>query len=98
MEYQRHIRNGQIERAKELLIMKDPEMIKKGPNDVTRFIMRKSTGKNGEDAKDTYYIDTSIIDEEERYDGYYAVATNLYCEKHEDAVKNPEYQCREKQD
>ena len=54
MEYQRHIRNGQIERAKELLKTKDPEMIKKGPNDVTRFIKRKSTGKNGENAKDTY--------------------------------------------
>lgn len=38
MEYQRHIRNGQIGRAKELLKSRDPEMIKKGPNDVTRFI------------------------------------------------------------
>ena len=87
MEYQRHIRNGQIERAKELLKTKDPEMIKKGPNDVTRFIKRKSTGKNGEAATDSYYVDQSIIEEEEKYDGYYAVATNLSCRKHEDAVK-----------
>jgi hypothetical protein len=87
MEYQRHIRNGQIERAKELLKTKDPEMIKKGPNDVTRFIKRKSTGKNGEEATDNYYVDQSVIEEEEKYDGYYAVATNLNCRKHEDAVR-----------
>ena len=87
MEYQRHIRSGQIERAKELLKTKDPEMIKKGPNDVTRFIKRKSTGKNGEEATDSYYVDQSIIEEEEKYDGYYAIATNLNCKKHEDAVK-----------
>lgn len=87
MEYQRHIRNGQIERAKELLKTKDPEMIKKGPNDVTRFIKRKSTGKNGEEATDTYYVDPSIIEDEEKYDGYYAIATNLDCREHEDAVK-----------
>jgi len=87
MEYQRHIRNGQIERAKELLKTKDPEMIKKGPNDVTRFIKRKSTGKNGEEATDNYYVDQSIIEEEEKYDGYYAVATNISCQEHEDAVK-----------
>lgn len=87
MEYQRYIRNGQIERARELLKTKDPEMIKKGPNDVTRFIKRTSTGKNGEKATDTYIVDTSIIEDEEQYDGYYAIATNLDCNKHEDAVK-----------
>jgi len=87
MEYQRHIRNGQVERARELLKTKDPEMIRKGPNDVTRFIKRKSTGKNGETATDCYFVDQSTIEEEEKYDGYYAVATNLSCRKHEDAVK-----------
>ena len=87
LEYQRHIRNSQIERAKEILKTKDPEMIKKGPNDVTRFIKRTSTGKDGEEATDSYYIDQSMIEEEEKYDGYYAVATNLSCRKHEEAVK-----------
>ena len=37
-EYQRHIRNKQIERAKKLLENLNPEEYKKGPNDVTRFI------------------------------------------------------------
>ena len=87
MEYQRHIRNGQIERAKELLKSRDPEMIKKGPNDVTRFIKRKSTGKSGEVATDNYFVDQSIIEDEEQYDGYYAIATNLDCRKHEDVSK-----------
>jgi transposase len=77
MEYQRHIRNAQIERARNILKYKNVEDVKKGPHDVTRFIKRRSVGKNGEKAIDHYGIDQSIIDEEEKYDGYYAVATNL---------------------
>lgn len=77
MEYQRHIRNKQIERAKHLLKNLDPDTYKKGPHDVTRFIKRVSSTKGGEKVKDTYVINQSIIDEEEKYDGYYAIATNL---------------------
>lgn len=77
MEYQRHIRNCQIERAKKLLANLDPETYKKGPHDVTRFIKRTSSTKTGEEVTDLYEIDESIIEEEERYDGFYAVATNL---------------------
>lgn len=77
MEYQRTIRNRQIERAKKLLNLKDPEEIKKGPNDVKRFLKRKCTGKDGEEAKVEYILDSDKIAEEEKYDGYYAVATNL---------------------
>lgn len=77
MEYQRHIRNAQIERARNILKYKNVEDVKKGPHDVTRFIKRKSLGKNGEAATDHYEIDQSVIDHEEMYDGYYAVATNL---------------------
>lgn len=77
MEYQRHIRNAQIERAKNILNNQNVEDVKKGPHDVTRFIKRTSKGKDGEKASDYYEIDRSIIDREEKYDGYYAVATNL---------------------
>lgn len=77
MEYQRHIRNAQIERARGILKYRNVEDIKKGPHDVTRFIKRTSVGKNGDKAIDHYAIDQSVIDEEEKYDGYYAVATNL---------------------
>lgn len=77
MEYQRFIRNRQIERARKLLKNLDPETYKKGPHDVTRFIKRNSSTKSGEAVTDLYEIDQSVIDEEEKYDGYYAVATNL---------------------
>jgi transposase len=77
MEYQRYIRNAQVKRAENILRTKNVEDIKKGAHDVTRFIKRTSIGKNGEKASDHYAIDQSVIDKEERYDGYYAVATNL---------------------
>lgn len=77
LEYQRHIRNAQIERATSILNNRNVGDVKKGPHDVTRFIKRTSTGKDGEKASDHYTIDQSVIDREEKYDGYYAVATNL---------------------
>lgn len=77
MEYQRHIRNAQIERAERILRERNVEDVKKGPHDVTRFIKRTSVGKDGEKASDHYTLDRSVIEAEEKYDGYYAVATNL---------------------
>jgi transposase len=76
-EYQRYIRNRQIARAMKLLELKDPDSIRKGPHDVTRFIKRTSTSKSGEMATDTYAINEAAIQEEEKYDGFYAIATNL---------------------
>ena len=77
MEYQRYIRNAQVERARKMLATKNVEDVKKGANDVRRFIKRTSVGKNGEKASDHYTIDQDVIDKEEKYDGYYAVATNV---------------------
>ena len=77
MEYQRTIRNRQIERARKLAARNDPEEIKKGPNDVRRFMKRTAKTKSGEKAVIEYIIDEEKIKEEERYDGYYTVATNL---------------------
>ncbi len=71
MEYQRFIRNRQIERAKRILEKMDPSEYKKGSNDVTRFI------KKVEHSKDKYELDIEKIKEEEKYDGFYAIATNL---------------------
>ena len=76
MEYQRTIRNRQIERARKLAARNDPEEIKKGPNDVRRFMKRTAKTKSGEKAVIEYIIDEEKIKEEER-DGYYTVATNL---------------------
>lgn len=83
MEYQRTVRNRQIKRARKMVERNDPEEIKKGPNDVRRFMKRTAKTKSGEDADITYAIDEDKIKEEEKYDGYYAVATNL-----DDCVKD----------
>lgn len=77
MEYQRCVRNRQIERAKKLLVNLDPETYKKGPHDVTRFIKRTSSTTTGEQVKDLYTINETVILQEEKYDGFYAIATNL---------------------
>ncbi len=71
MEYQRTIRERQLERAKKLLRLKDPEKIKKGPNDIRRFLRNTSSDTAN------YVLDMDKIHEEEKYDGFYAVATNL---------------------
>lgn len=83
MEYQRHIRNGQIDRARSLLKTLDPETFKKGPNDVTRFIRRNPKYKEGTGSADEYVLNQERIELEEKYDGYYAVATNLQKEETE---------------
>ena len=77
MEYKRAVRNRQIERARKLLVTNDPEEIKKGPNDVKRFMKRIAQTKSGEKASVSFVIDEEKIAEEEKYDGFYAVATNL---------------------
>ena len=69
-EYQKIIRNKQIERAK-ILISKGVDDIRKGPNDIARFI------KNANEEKNTYVLDKDRIEQEEKFDGFYAIATNL---------------------
>ena len=87
MEYQRFIRNRQIERAKKILEKMDPYEYKKGPNDVTRFI------KKANHSKDKYELDLEKIREEEKYDGFYAIATNLDdCVKDILAINEQRYQ------
>lgn len=70
-EYQKTVRNRQIERAKKILANMDPDNFKKGPNDVTRFIKSDKEKKN-------YHLDEARIEEEAKYDGFYAVATNIF--------------------
>ena len=86
-EYQRFIRNRQIQRAIDLLQnAKNPEDIKKGPNDIRRFIRRKSKEKT----VDAYEIDLDRIAKEEKYDGFYATATNLPVMNQNDCVVKSE--------
>ena len=77
-EYQRKIREGQINRALKI-IEKNPKKIKSNnENDPKRFIETISTTKNGELATQNHYlIDEQKISDESKYDGLYAVCTNL---------------------
>ena len=77
-EYQKNIRNKQIERAKALLA-RGVDDIRKGPNDIARFI--KSTNKT------LYTLDQDRIDLEEKYDGFYAIATNLLEDNPKDIIE-----------
>lgn len=96
MEYQKAVRSRQIERAKKLLGLKDPEEIKKGPNDVKRFLKRTAKTTSGEDVVVEYILDEDKIAKEEKYNGYYAVATNLLDPAKDIlAVSNKRYQIEE---
>jgi transposase len=75
--YQQDIRNKQVERAKEK-VAKPAALNKKGVNDPSRFVKRLTVTQDGELAKqDIYYLDEGVIAKEARFDGFYAVCTNL---------------------
>ena len=74
----RHVREGQIERAKNLVESGEKTINKKKQNDPKRFIRTDHATKDGEVAdKSLSYIDESVISDEEKYDGFYAVCTDL---------------------
>jgi transposase len=77
-DYQRKIRNSQIERAKKLISTNPTKLKKAHQNDYKRFVKKMSVTKDGEVAgKDIYSLDTAVIAGEEAFDGFYAVCTNL---------------------
>ena len=83
-EYQKKIRNNQINRAKKIIDTNSIKLKKTNSNDSKRFIKTLNVTKDGELAdKSIYSIDQNIIDEEAKYDGLYAVCTNL-----EDSVED----------
>ena len=71
MEYQRAIREKQVERARKLITSNKVDKLGKNQNDPKRFI------KKDKRSKDTYLLDEEKIAEESQYDGFYAIATNL---------------------
>lgn len=77
-DYLRSIRNGQVERAEKMVARGEGAAGKKRPNDPKRFIKTDHATKEGEVAETSIsYIDRQAIDKEARYDGFYAVCTNL---------------------
>lgn len=76
--YQRNIRNSQIERAQKLINSNPKSIGKPKQNDFKRFIEKTTTTKDGVVAEETYYnLNQEAINNESKYDGYYAVCTNL---------------------
>lgn len=77
-DYQRKIRNSQIERAIKVVEANPLKLKSASQNDYKRFIERTSVTQDGEIAeKHIYSIDFEVIAKEEVYDGIYAVCTNL---------------------
>ena len=77
-EYQKKIRKKQIDRACKI-IESNPRKIKSNnENDPKRFINITNTTTTGEVAEESHYeLDINKINEESKYDGFYAVCTNL---------------------
>ncbi len=75
--YQREIRRRQVERAEKMVASGKRKAERKNPNDPARFVGKMAVTKDGEAAGIQYYLDEEKIAEEARYDGLYAVCTDL---------------------
>ena len=76
--YQKRIRGQQIARAVKMIEQPGRKRRGKNQNDPARFIKSTAITENGEVAgRNIYDLDSDRISEEEMYDGFYAVITNL---------------------
>ena len=83
-DYHRTLRNNQIERAKKSIESGNVTRKGKNQNDYRRFIDSLNVTDEGEVADNKeYYINEEIIKNEEIYDGYYGLTTNLIGETEE---------------
>ncbi len=77
-QYQKHIRQGQIERAIKTIENKNSKFNKRKSTDFKRFIKQTNVTQDGEIAENKMLsIDEDVIAKEELFDGFYAVCTNL---------------------
>ncbi len=84
-DYQRQIRQSQIDRAIKVIDTNPAKIKKHNQNDFKRFIEKTSITPDGEiAAKELYSINADTIAKEELFDGFYAVCTNL--EDHAPAI------------
>ena len=76
--YQQKIRSRQLDRAQKIVEGKIKKRKGKTQNDPTRFVKETKCTSDGEIAEKTIYeLDQNRIAEEAKYDGFYAVITNL---------------------
>lgn len=85
--YQKTIRNQQIERAQKMIASGSVKKERKNPNDPARFINKIAVTKDGEVAKTHHYLDNDKINLEMKYDGLYAVCTDLLDDDVNDILK-----------
>lgn len=77
-DYQRKIRAGQIKRATKMVEEPSRKRKVKNQNDPARFVKKTAITSDGEIAeREVYELDQALIADEEKYDGFYAVITNL---------------------
>lgn len=85
--YQKAVRGEQIARAEKMVADGSLKKQRKNPNDPARFVNRIAVTQDGEKAKVHYFLDLDKIAEEEKYDGLYAVCTDLLDDDVADILK-----------
>ena len=77
-EYLRNVRDRQIARAEAIIRKGTAGKLGKSPNDSKRFIKQESCTSDGEVAQyNSYTLNQEMIDQESRFDGFYAICTDL---------------------
>lgn len=77
-DYLRYVRDRQIERAENIIRQGSSRLNRKSMNDPKRFIKSESCTYDGELAQITSFtLNHEMISQEERFDGFYAVCTDL---------------------
>lgn len=77
-DYQQKIRSKQLDRAQKMVDGKIKKRKGKNQNDPARFVKETKFTNEGEIAEnETFELDQDRISEEAKYDGFYAVITNL---------------------
>ncbi len=86
--YQKNIREKQIDRAKKMIESGSLKKQRKNPNDPARFVNKTAVTQDGEIADiKTYQLDLEKIAEEEKYDGLYAICTDLLDDNPGDLIR-----------
>lgn len=85
--YQKSVRAAQIARAEKMVDSGRAKKERRNPNDPARFVGKLAVTKDGEAADVHYFLDVERIAEEERYDGLYAVCTDLLDDPAKDILK-----------
>lgn len=75
--YQKTLREQQVERAKKMISTDSVKKQRKNPNDPARFVANVAVTPDGEKADIKYHLNASKIDKEAKYDGLYAICTDL---------------------